>query len=199
MKRTRQKYILYCAIPLILMWVPCTGVLAAPEDESVVYEKVTDTSYVAETKSTLPGVYLATGVEGVAVLTGFTDYMIGYEISSLENPYVRVSDFDGVKSNLAQASIDDAAIKLHATVGPAVNMEFGKMTSAGFKLLAADGMPVVVKVGIPKSFAQEDRTFAVVMVRAGGVVTVLEDLDNDPESVTFETTAGQAVYALVKY
>lgn len=157
------------------------------------------TSSVAGVKSSLAGVYLASNVNGTAITTGLSTISDGYGLANGEKPYARIYNMDGKKSYLAQACIENAAASMGAVAGPAINVEIGKMASGKFSLLPADGAPISLKVGIPKSFAQSDKTFAVVAVRPGGVVSVLTDTDTDPNTVTFDTTAGQAVYALIKY
>lgn len=157
------------------------------------------TSSVAGTASTVAGVYLASNVNGTAITTGLTAISDGYGLTGGEKPYARIYNMDAKKSYLAQACIDNAAASMGAVAGPAINVEIGKMASGKFSLLPAEGTPISLKVGIPKSFAQSDKTFAVVAVRPGGVVSVLTDTDTNPDTVTFDTTAGQAVYALIKY
>ncbi len=157
------------------------------------------TSAVAGVKSSVSGVYLATSVNGTAITTGLANIASGYGLAAGERPYARVYNFDGKKSNLAQACIDSAAASMGAAVGPAINVEIGKMAAGKFSLLPADGEKITLKVGIPKSFAQNGKTFSVVAVRPGGAVSILADTDADPNTVTFDTTAGQAVYAFIKY
>lgn len=156
-------------------------------------------SSVAGVASSLPGVYLASNVNGTAITTGLTTISDSYGLANGEKPYARIYNMDAKKSYLAQACIDNAAASMGAVAGPAINVEIGKMASGKFNLLPADGAPISLKVGIPASFAQSEKTFAVVAVRPGGVVSVLADTDADPNTVTFDTTAGQAVYALIKY
>lgn len=160
---------------------------------------VPNTSSAAGVKSSLAGVYLATNVKGTAITTGLSTISDGYGLANGEKPYARIYNMDAKKSYLAQACIDNAAASMGAVAGPAINVEIGKMASGKFSLLPADGAPISLKVGIPNSFAQSDKTFAVVAVRPGGVVSVLADTDTNPDTVSFDTTAGQAVYALIKY
>lgn len=160
---------------------------------------VPNTSSVAGVKSSLAGVYLAANVKGTAITTGLSTISDGYGLANGEKPYARIYNMDAKKSYLAQACIDNAAASMGAVAGPAINVEIGKMASGKFSLLPADGAPISLKVGIPNSFAQSDKTFAVVAVRPGGVVSVLADTDTNPDTVSFDTTAGQAVYALIKY
>lgn len=160
---------------------------------------VPTTSSVAGVKTSLAGVYLATNVNGTAITTSMETIAASYALAAGERPYARIYNFEGKKSPAAQAVIDAAAAALGATVGPVVNFELGKMAGGKFTLLPSDGAAIAVKFGIPKSFAQADKTFAVICVRPGGAVTVLQDMDTDPNTVTFATTAGQGAYAIVKY
>ena len=51
-------------------------------------------------------------------------------------------------------------------------------------------------VGLPKN-ADTSKTYSVVCVQPGGVVTILKDQDDSPATVTFEVKAGLATYAIV--
>ena len=229
MKANIAKRMLLCTLTAALLAAPATGVLAAgsgagskaSSGSSKVEEiiesnsssesgqsgavggtsvaSVPATSSVAGVKSTMAGVYLATNVRGTAITTGLTTISDSYGLANGEKPYARIYNMDAKKSYQAQACIDNAAASMGAVAGPAINVEIGKMASGKFSLLPADGAPISLKVGIPASFAQNDKTFAVVAVRPGGVVSILTDTDTNPDTVTFDTTAGQAVYALIKY
>lgn len=161
--------------------------------------EIPTTSSVAGVKSTVSGVYLATSVNGVAVTTGMTTIADSYGLAKNEKAYVRAYNFDSKRSTAAKGVIDSAAASMGAEVGPIINFEFGKMADGKFSLLPSDGASFNVKVGIPKSFAKEGKTYAIVCVRPGGVVSIIKDADNDPNTVTFPTTAGQAAYALICY
>lgn len=157
------------------------------------------TNTVAGVKSTVQGVYIATSVNGTAITSGLTGIASNYGLAAGEVPYARFSNMDVKKSNLAKAVIDNAAAALGATVGPCINIEIGKKAGGQFSLLSQDGEKITIKVGIPKSFAQDGKTFAMVCVRPGGAVTVLQDTDSDPNTITFDTTGGQGAYAIIKY
>lgn len=161
--------------------------------------EIPTTSSVAGVKSTVSGVYLATNVNGVAVTTAMASIGDSYGLAKNEKAYVRVYNFDSKRSTAAKAVIDSAAASMGAEVGPVINFEFGKMADGKFSLLPSDGASFNVKVGIPKSFAKEGKTYAIVCVRPGGAVSIIQDVDNDPNTVTFPTTAGQAAYALICY
>lgn len=222
MKANIAKRVLLCALTAALLVAPAMGVSASSsgsKGSSKVEEiissnggqsntggsgsssvaSVPTTSAVAGVKSSLPGVYLATNVRGTAITTGLSTISTGYGLANGERPYARIYNMDAKKSYQAQACIDNAAASMGAVAGPAINVEIGKMASGKFSLLPADGAAISLKVGIPKNFAQSDKTFAVVAVRPGGAVSILQDTDTNPDTVTFDTTAGQAVYALIKY
>lgn len=156
-------------------------------------------SSVAGVQSTVSGVYLATSVNGTAVTTPVASIAQGYGLAAGERPYAKFSNMDPKKSYLAKQVIDMAAASRGAVVGPMVNIEFGKMSGGKYSLLPTDGPGIRVAIGLPGNFVQNGRTYAVVRVRTGGEVAILEDLDADPSTVTFETTAGAGAYAIIRY
>lgn len=165
----------------------------------VSFAEIPTTSTVAGVKSTVAGVYLATVVNGSVVTTRIDAIASAYGLSSGEKAYARFYNLEAKKSPLAYAAIVDAAKSMNAVVGPTINIELGKMAAGKYSLLPADGTPIEIKLGIPKSFAQPDKTFAMVCVRPGGMVTILQDKDTNPDTVTFDTTGGQGAYAIIKY
>ena len=50
-------------------------------------------------------------------------------------------------------------------------------------------------VGLPKG-ADTTKTYSIICVQPGGVVTMLEDIDTNPKTVTFDVKAGLGTYAL---
>ena len=163
------------------------------------FAEIPVTNTVAGVKSTVQGVYIATSVNGTAITSGLAGIAGSYGLTAGEVPYARFSNMDVNKSSLAKAVIDNAAAAVGATVGPCINIEIGKKAGGQFSLLSQEGEKISVKVGIPKSFAQGGKTYAVICVRPGGAVSVLQDTDTDPNTITFDTTGGQGAYAIVKY
>ena len=80
-----------------------------------------------------------------------------------------------------------------------LNIELGKMTAGKYSLLPSDGPAIRLAVGIPRNFVKGDATYAVVCVRAGGVVSILPDVDDNPNTITFDTTGGAGAYAIIRY
>ena len=177
------------------------AVLAADGNGSAVSSiaDIPTTSSVAGVTTTVQGVYLATCVSGTAITTSIADISGSYGLTAGEVPYARFYNMDAKKSYLAKAVIDNAAAAVGGTVGPCFNIEIGKKANGRFSLLSQEGGKIAVKVGIPKSFVQDGKTFAVVCVRPGGTVSILQDTDTNPDTVTFETTGGQGAYAIIKY
>lgn len=161
--------------------------------------EIPTTSTVAGVKTTVAGVYLATSVNGSVVTTSAAAIKEGYGLTGNEKPYAKFSNLDAKKSPLAKQAVDLAAASQGAVVGPVLNVEIGKMSNGKYSLLASDGAAIRLSFGIPKNFAQDGKTYAVVCVRAGGVVSVLADVDSNPDTVTFDTTGGAGVYAIIKY
>lgn len=175
------------------------AVAASTSGEVTAVAEVPDTDSVAGVQTTVAGVYLATSVNGSAVASGFDAIKSGYGLTGSEKPYAKFFNLDVKKSPLAKAAIDLAAASQKATVGPMLNVELGKMTAGKYSLLPSDGAAIRLSFGIPQNFAQADKTYAVVCVRAGGAVSVLADTDSNPNTVTFDTTGGAGVYAIIRY
>ncbi len=160
---------------------------------------VPTTSSVAGVKTTVRGVYLATVVNGSVITTPLNTIAAGYGLTAGETPYARIYNMDVKKSPLAAAALNSVAQSVGASVGPYVNVELGKMAGGKFGLLPSDGAEISVSFGIPASFAQSGKTFAVACVRPGGAVSILKDTDDNPNTVTFNTTGGQGAYAIIRY
>ena len=213
MKSSIIKKMLTGALALSLVMAPAMSAGATttvPSEESSSSEstsseastpvaKIPASSTVAGTVTTTSGTYLAKSVSGSAVATSVANIAAGYGLASNETPYAKFSDMDPKKSTLAKAAIDQAALSQGAEVGPMLNIEFGKMTAGKYSLLPSDGPAIRLAVGVPKKFADAGKTFAVVRVQAGGVVSILPDVDDNPNTVTFDTTGGAAAYAIIKY
>ena len=172
------------------------GSLAANAVPSII---VPMTSVVGNVRTSTEGIYLATSCKGTVVSTPKADIAKNYALATNEKPYNKFYNFDPKKSALAKNTIDSAAAELKATVGPMLNIELGKMAGGKYTLLPSNGSAIRLILGIPKNFAQSDKTFAIICVREGGAFTVLKDLDNDPNTITFDTTGGAGVYAIIKY
>ena len=161
--------------------------------------KIPVTSTVGGVKSATSGAYMATNVNGTIVTTSESAIAQNYSLANNEKPYAKFYNFDAKKSSLAKKTIDSAAAAQGAVVGPTLNIELGKMAAGKYSLLPSDGSAIRLVIGIPKSFVQADKTYAVICVRDGGTYSILKDLDKDPNTVTFETTGGAGVYAIIKY
>lgn len=217
MKANIIKKLMASAFAVSLVMAPVMGVSASSSTtvdvETVVNEAISEstsgeittvaevpsTSSVAGVKTTVAGAYLAQKVNGTIVSTPVSTIAQGYGLASNEKPYAKFSDMDPKKSYLAKASLDIAAASQGATLGPMLNIELGKMTAGKYSLLPSDGAPIRLSVGIPGNFAQDGKTYAVVCVRAGGAFTILQDVDTNPNTVTFDTKGGAGAYAIIRY
>ena len=161
--------------------------------------EVPHTSSVAGVKTSTRGTYLATSVKGTAITTSVATIAQGYGLTGGEVPYAKFSNLDPKKSTLALQAINMAAASQGATVGPMINIELGKMSGGKYSLLSSEGAEISIALGIPGNFARSGATFAMVCVRAGGVVTILPDLDENPATITFNTTGGAGAYAIIRY
>ena len=157
------------------------------------------TSAVAGVKTTVSGVYVVNKVNGCAITTDLAAISQGYGLASGEKLFAKIMDMDAKKSNLAKACMDAAAAAMGAEVGPCLNIELGKMAGGKYSVLPTEGAAIRIAVGIPGNFAEAGKTYAMVRVRVGGVVDILADVDTNPNTITFDTTAGAGAYAIIKY
>lgn len=144
-------------------------------------------------QTTVAGCYAAKKVEGCAVTTADVATALG--LTGSQKAVITVLDTDQKKSNKAMDSIN-AAIKAinGGDVAAVLNVDLSA-TSKGKKVVLSNGS-VAMAVGLPKA-ADASKAYAVICVQPGGTVTVLEDQDANPKTVTFEVKAGLGTYAIV--
>lgn len=217
MKTNIIKRVLSSALALSLVMAPVMGVSASSvssnptvtgNSATVVTEAVATveavkeipvTSKVAGVETTVSGVYLVEKVDGCAITTDMTAISQGYGLASGEKLFAKMMDMDSKKSHLARACMDYAAAAVGAQVGPCINIELGKMAAGKYSVLPAEGATIRIAVGVPANFVEAGKTYAMVRVRVGGVVDILPDVDTNPNTITFDTTAGAGAYAIIKY
>lgn len=170
----------------------------APYEGETVVEAVEAPQVVAGIKSTISGINYATAVNGAAIETAAANIAAGYGLTGNEKPFAKFYNFDAKKSTAAASVVNAVAASIGATVGPIVNVELGKMSGGKYSLLSQEGAPITMAFGIPARFATAGATYAVIRVTSTSV-EVLQDLDTNPNTVTFNTTGGRGVYAIVKY
>lgn len=150
--------------------------------------------------TTIAGAYLAKTVDGLAVMTAADSIKGAYGLSASQSLYIMVMDTDPARSYNAMASLNAAAAALNATMGPVLNINLGFKENGKYTALPEGDGEIMMTVAIPAEFQDAAATYAVVVVRTGGVITVLPDLDGNVETVTFNTKGGLgSCYALVKY
>lgn len=154
---------------------------------------------VGGVKSTLAGIYLADSVKGVAVATSLGEFKTLYGLAANETPFVRTYNFSAKKSFLCQAVFEAVAMSQNAVMGPALNMEFGKISGGKYSILPADGSSFVVKVALKADFFTPGMNYAVICVRPGGAVEVIPATVEAGGVISFAAKAGRASYAVIKY
>lgn len=147
-------------------------------------------------KTSVAGVYAAESVEGCAIISDLADITAVLGLKPGQTPKVLVFDTDMKKSYLAKASIDAAANALGATVVTAINVDLGAVQDN--KWVELEDGSIVMMAGLPKT-ADLSKTYAVVCVQSGGAISVFNDVDTIPETITFPVNAGLGTYAIVAY
>ncbi|MDE6750980.1 MAG: hypothetical protein K2K21_18230 [Lachnospiraceae bacterium] len=147
-----------------------------------------------EIKTSLSGVYAAETVRGAVVETPVADVKASLGLAEGQKPTIFIYDVDSKKSVNAMASINAAADAMGTDVVACLQIELGAKENGKWVKLS-DGS-VALKAGLPKS-ADTSLTYYVICVQEGGTIIVLEDLDTDPDTVTFAVNAGLGAYAIV--
>ncbi|MDD7027648.1 MAG: hypothetical protein PUI46_11260 [Lachnospiraceae bacterium] len=156
----------------------------------------TTTSNAAGIASQVGGVYILRRGIGVAITTPASTIAANYGLAAGERVFVKAMDMDIRKSNLAYQCMTNTAAAYGATIVGTINLELGKMSGGRYSLLEA-GAEVPVTFSVPR--AAQGQRIGVIRVQEGGVVTVFEDMDTNPATVSFNITGGAAAYAIIAY
>lgn len=133
-------------------------------------------------------------VQGAAVTTPAADVRANLGLTAGQTPYIMVFDTNPKKSNLAVACVNAAAEALKGTTVATLNVDLAAKQNGRLVTLSKGSVGMVV--GLPKN-ADTSKTYSIVCVQPGGVVTILEDKDASPATVTFEVKAGLGTYGIV--
>lgn len=144
-------------------------------------------------KTSVAGVYAAEKVQGVAVTTPLADVRASLGLSGSQKPVIIIYDTDETKSSRAMASINAAAEAIGGTVVTSLNIDLGAKENG--KWVALSNGSVGLVMGLPKG-ADTSREYCAICVQPGGIITILEDQDQNPATVTFEVQAGLGTYAI---
>lgn len=145
-------------------------------------------------KTTIGGAYAAKSVAGVAVTTPLASLKTSLGLTGSQTPYIMVFDTDPKKSNLAMNCVNAAVEALGGSLVTTLNVDLGAKENGKWVALSNGSAGLVI--GLPKT-ADTSKTYSVVCVQPGGVVTILQDQDSSPATVTFEVKAGLGTYGIV--
>lgn len=148
----------------------------------------------AAVTTTVAGAYDVKTVQGAAVTTPAADVRANLGLTAGQTPYIMVFDTNPQKSNLAMACVNAAAEALKGTTVATLNVDLAAKQNGRLVTLSKGSVGMVV--GLPKN-ADTSKTYSIVCVQPGGVVTILEDKDASPATVTFEVKAGLGTYGIV--
>lgn len=145
--------------------------------------------------TSLSGVYAANSVKGTAIKTDLATVKANLGLTAGQTPIVTIYDTDAKKSNLAMACVD-AAVEALGGGKVVACLDVNLFAKQKGKVVTLKDGSVAMAVGLPKT-ADTTKTYSIICVQPGGVVTVFEDLDTNPNTVTFNVQAGLGTYALV--
>ena len=161
------------------------------EREELIAEAVSPVNKtVAGVKSSVDGYYLAKKVQGVA-----------FTASAPEKTFfVKVTDTDVKKSAAAVAVAQNVADSLGGTLGPCIDITYGKMVNGAFTA-STDASAGSISIGIPANFRAEGATYSIVAVYAGGAYTVYDNVSANANAATAnvsQASSANVMYALIK-
>ncbi len=111
-----------------------------------------------------------------------------------QKPAITIYDTDEKKSPAALASINAAAEALGGEVLTTLSINLG--AKENHKWVALESGSIALATGLPKG-ADTTKTYCAILVQPGGEVTILEDQDTNPKTITFEVKGGIGAYAIV--
>lgn len=179
---------------------PSTESSSASDSGSTTLAAIVKTENAAVTvagttvKTSVAGAYAATSVQGTAVITPLADVKVSLGLTGTQTPAITIYDTDPVKSPKAMESINAAADAYGAEVLTALNIDLGAKDNG--KWVTLSNGSIALSTGLPEG-ADPAKTYSAICVQPGGVVTILEDQDTNPLTVTFEVMAGIGTYAIV--
>lgn len=206
----RMKRVLATTLAVAVVTVPCMGVYAATETNTssnssstattteTPAAEIPTTSSAGGVKSTTPGVYIAKSVNGSAVATPAATISAAFGLANNEKPCTKVSDFNPKKSTAAASVLNAVAATQKATVGPMLNIEFGKTTAGKYSLLPKTGA-IEMRLALPGNFFKAGATYAVIRVSEGGLYEIIPATADEKGNLAFITNGGQGAYAIIRY
>lgn len=144
-------------------------------------------------KTSVAGVYAAQKVQGVAVVVPVAAVKASLGLSEKQTPAIIIYDTDENKSHRAMACVNAAAEAIGGTVVASMNVDLGARENGKWVELSDGSVGLVA--GLPKD-ADTSKEYCAICVQPGGIVTILEDQDTNPATITFEVQAGLGTYAI---
>lgn len=147
-----------------------------------------------EKETSIGGVYAANSVDGTVIQTPKEEIKEALKLSGSQTPVILIYDTDVKKSTNAMVCVNAAVESIGGDLVSTMNIDLGAKEDGKWVTLQ-DGS-VAMSAGLPKD-ADTTKTYSIVCVQPGGVITILEDQDQDPNTVTFPIQAGLGTYAIV--
>ena len=165
--------------------------------DSVVTSNATVQVGGTDVQTSVAGAYAAESIQGAAVTAALEDVKVALGLEEGQKPAIVIYDTDAKTSPNAMACVDAAisAMSADAEMVSSLYIDLGAKDKDGTWVELPDGK-VALKAGLPKD-ADTTKKYSVICVQEGGVVTILEDKDSNPDTVTFDVQSGIATYAIV--
>ena len=144
--------------------------------------------------NTVAGSYVVKSFQGAAVITPLDQVKANLGLSSGQTPHIIAFDTNAKKSHLAMDCVNAAAGALGGSMVSAINVTLDAKENG--KLITLANGSAAMMLGLPKN-ADLSKTYYVVCVQPGGIVTILNNISTVPGTVAFEIKAGLGTYAVI--
>ena len=169
-------------------------------NNSAIPSVMSDTVKSADGKTlytSVPGRYTAKKVPGTIVSSPASYVTAALGLVAGETAYMKISD--SLCGPQAKKCVEDITAMMGIKVGPMLDVFMGKINLAGkYEEIDNTLVPVEFKVGVPNGFKPAaGYELAILRVQKGGAVTLLPNLNEDPNIITFMTD-GSGVFVFVQ-
>lgn len=151
--------------------------------------------------STVTGDYKARSVEGIVVATPYEKVAAALGVGANEKAFAVIEDSvcgEDSKACMRNKLAELKTVSPEVTSGPALDIWIGKSDVNGnFAKAGKAAQAIEFTVGIPDSFKTEGYEYALILVQEDGTTTVIPNIGDDPNTVTFATDV-YGTFTLVK-
>ena len=168
------------------------------EEKAAAAENLKNSTTNTGLRSTAPGSYMASSLEGVATTQPKDEINKSLGMASGETIHISTWDMTSKSSPAAYASLEAVAASVGGKLGPTFEFDANKMSDGKLIQMETSAGSIEAAFGIPADFRKDDAQYAVAQVVPGGEAHIYRDKDNNPNTITADLSVGNSAAALVQ-